>query len=43
MMEQQRVKGVIFTPAIGYSDEEAARSIRLQLKNLRVPVVLGGP
>ncbi len=40
MMEQQRVKGVIFTPAIGYSDEEAARSIRLQLKNLRVPVVL---
>lgn len=40
MMEQQRVRGVIFTPAIGYSDAAAEKSIRLQLKNLNVPVVL---
>lgn len=40
MMEQQRVKGVILTPAIGYSDAEAAKSIRIQLKNLKVPVVI---
>lgn len=40
MMEQQRVRGVIFTPAIGYSDAAADKSIRLQLKNLKVPVVL---
>lgn len=40
MMEQQRVNGVIFTPAIGYSDEQAAKSIRIQLKKLKVPVVL---
>lgn len=40
MMEQQRVRGVIFTPAIGYSDQAADKSIRLQLKNLKVPVVL---
>lgn len=40
MMEQQRVRGVIFAPASGYSDAAADKSIRLQLKNLKVPVVL---
>ncbi len=40
MMEQQRVQGIIFTPAIGYSDAEAAKYIRIQLKHLKVPVVL---
>lgn len=40
MLEQQRVKGVIFAPAIGYSDAKAARSVRVQLKNLHIPVVL---
>ena len=40
MMEQQRVRGVIFTPADGYSDEVAAKTIRHQLKHLKVPVVL---
>lgn len=40
MMEQQRVRGVIFTPAIGYSDRAAEKSIRMQLRNLNVPVVL---
>ncbi|MDO4522108.1 MAG: LacI family DNA-binding transcriptional regulator [Eubacteriales bacterium] len=40
MMEQQRVRGVIFTAAVGYSDAEAAKSIRLHLKHLNVPVVL---
>lgn len=40
MMEQQRVRGVIFTPAIGYSDAESEEAIRLRLKNLNVSVVL---
>lgn len=40
VMEQQRVRGVIFAPASSYSDTAADKSIRQQLKNLRVPVVL---
>lgn len=40
MMETQRVKGVIFTPATGYTDKQSSRNIRLQLQKLKIPVVL---
>jgi len=40
MMEQQRVKGVIFTPAVGYADAKEANEIRRKLRHLNVPVIL---
>lgn len=40
MMERQRVKGVIFSSAIGYIDDQKSKSVKFQLKGLHVPVVL---
>lgn len=40
LVRQQRVKGLIFTPAVGYNDEKMSRNMRKQLKDLKVPVVI---
>ncbi len=40
MLGQQRVRGVIITPAIDYSEPNAAKKLRRLLNNLNVPVVV---
>jgi LacI family transcriptional regulator len=40
MLEENRVKGVIITPAVDYSEPDAANKLRRLLNNLRVPVVV---
>jgi LacI family transcriptional regulator len=40
MLNEQRVKGLILTPANDYSDEGAAKRLRKQLSDLMVPVLL---
>lgn len=40
MLAQQRVKGLIITPAEEYADLEAANKLRKTLKNLNVPIVV---
>lgn len=40
MLIEHRVKGLILTPAIDYSDEGTAKRLRKQLRDLMVPVVL---
>ncbi len=40
MLEENRVRGVIMTPAVDYSEPDAANKLRRLLNNLRVPVII---
>ena len=40
MLSQQRVRGVIITPAITYTDPQASRTFKKLLSSLNVPVVM---
>ncbi|WP_461204822.1 LacI family DNA-binding transcriptional regulator [Clostridium sp. DL1XJH146] len=40
MLEENRVRGVIMTPAVDYSQPDASNKLRRLLNNLRVPVVI---
>ncbi len=39
IMEQERVRGIVFTPANVYSEQEA-RHLRMLLKHMQIPVVI---
>lgn len=40
MLEQQRVRGVIITPAMGYVGQESIQKIKAALSKLNVPIVV---